>query len=139
MGGKGHIAPHRAAAACLVKGDDYMMWNHIGTGMRIAAGFSVYGTAPRGSLLTKGGLVAGQALILTKPIGTGMVLAANMRGAAKGRWVMEALQSMEQSNGEICMSVSCIACKGWAKLCCVQLVVLRCTHRPASCGRDVLC
>lgn len=35
------------------------------------AGFSVYGSAPRGQLLSKAGLQPGQALILTKPIGTG--------------------------------------------------------------------
>lgn len=35
------------------------------------AGFSVYGSAPRGELLSKAGLQPGQALILTKPIGTG--------------------------------------------------------------------
>lgn len=36
-----------------------------------AAGFSVYGSVPREELLSKAGMLPGQALILTKPLGTG--------------------------------------------------------------------
>jgi hypothetical protein len=52
-----------------------------------AAGFSVEGVVKEDQLLRKGGMNAGEAIILTKPLGTGVLLAAAMRGAARGRWI----------------------------------------------------
>ena len=52
------------------------------------AGFSVTGTAKEGSLMSTGAMQEGQALVLTKPLGTGTIMAASMRRKAKGRWVM---------------------------------------------------
>lgn len=59
----------------------------------------MYGQAKEGQLLTKAGMQTGQALLLTKPLGTGTILAAHMRGGAKGRWVQGAVESMTLSNG----------------------------------------
>ncbi len=37
--------------------------------------------------MRKGSLKPGQSLILTKPLGSGVIFAADMRGQAKGSWV----------------------------------------------------
>ena len=69
-------------------------------GKELALGFAVNGLVDEDlhTVLHKGGLKAGQALILTKAIGTGTLFAAHARTAARGRWVQAALQSMVQSN-----------------------------------------
>ena len=58
-------------------------------------------------MLTKSGLQPGHTLILTKPVGMGVILAGWMRGRAKGRWVTGAIESMLLSNGERITSGGC--------------------------------
>jgi selenide,water dikinase len=41
---------------------------------------------------------AGDRIVLTKPLGTGVILAADMRGLARGTWVQAAQASMLRPN-----------------------------------------
>jgi selenide,water dikinase len=67
---------------------------HSSEGAELAFGLSVNGLIDPQKAWRKSGLKSGDALILTKAIGTGTLLAADMRGKAKGRWVGAAIHSM---------------------------------------------
>ena len=71
---------------------------HSSEGAELAFGLTVNGLIEKDAVLRKGGMHPGDVLILTKPIGTGTLFAADMRGKAKGRWVDGAIQSMLVSN-----------------------------------------
>ncbi|MEZ5851354.1 MAG: selenide, water dikinase SelD [Hyphomicrobiaceae bacterium] len=75
-----------------------LVGGHTTQGDELAAGLFVSGTVAREHLLPKRGLVAGDVLVLTKPLGTGVVLAAAMRGMARAREVAAILAGMRLSN-----------------------------------------
>ncbi len=71
-----------------------LLGGHSAEGRELALGFVVNGALAAGRALGKGGLKEGDALLLTKPLGTGTLLAADMALAARGRWIDNALDCM---------------------------------------------
>ncbi len=72
---------------------------HSSEGAELGFGLSVNGFVLPEALLLKSGIVPGHALVLTKALGTGVLFAANMAGAAAGNWIEDALSAMQQGHG----------------------------------------
>lgn len=87
------VADTAAAAGFVVVG------GHTITDPEPKLGLAVIGTADPGRLLTNAGLRAGQALVLTKPLGIGLVTTALKRGGAPAEAVEAAISAMTTSNG----------------------------------------
>ena len=71
-----------------------LVGGHTSEAAELSFGLSVTGYALPGDLLFKSGLRVGDRLILTKPVGTGVLLAADMRGLARSEWVDAAIDCM---------------------------------------------
>src|SRR2546430_12877984 len=82
--------------------------SHTSEGAELALGFAVNGLVSRAAAIRKGGMRAGDALILTKPIGTGTLLAADMRRKAKARWVDRKSTRLNSSHSQISYAVFCL-------------------------------
>jgi selenide,water dikinase len=75
----------------------------------------VTGLAEPGGLLRKSGLRPGDALVLTKPLGTGIVLAGHMHGLGRAAWLAAAIASMRTSNAaasRVLRASAATACTG---------------------------
>lgn len=71
-----------------------LLGGHTSEGAELTVGLVVNGWVAAGGWASKAGARPGDALILTKALGTGLIFAADMRGAAAGPVVAAALASM---------------------------------------------
>jgi selenide,water dikinase len=82
----------------LARSGTSLVGGHTGEGAEWSIAIAVQGEVEPERVLRKQLTQPGNRLILTKPIGTGVILAANMLAQANGKWVEAALSSMLQSN-----------------------------------------
>ncbi len=87
----GAVEVLNAAGAALVGG-------HSSEGAELTLGFAINGLIDEARALRKSGLRAGDVIIATKPLGTGILFAGDMQYRARSQWIEAALQSMLASN-----------------------------------------
>jgi len=87
----GAIAEFSPMEATLVGG-------HTIEGPRVTIGFSLLAEAQRSAVRLKGGLRPGDVLLLTKPLGTGVLLAAHMQARCRAAWFERLVETMLVSN-----------------------------------------
>lgn len=76
-----------------------LLGGHSSTGPELSVGLAVLGALPRNaSPLLKSALRAGDRLVLTRALGSGVVLAADMQGRAPGAWLCAAHAAMLRGN-----------------------------------------
>ncbi len=103
------------AVAVLNEAGCALVGGHTGEGRELALGFAINGLIDErlASVMRKGGMRAGDVLVLTKPIGTGTLFAAHAQMKAgvvvRGRWIDAALESMQVSNRA---AVPCLVAHG---------------------------
>jgi len=73
-----------------------LVGGHTTEGEQIALGLACNGLVEDSAILHKGGMQPGDALILTQPLGTGTLFAADRQKKAKGRWIEHAIAHMIQ-------------------------------------------
>jgi selenide,water dikinase len=84
--------------ACLDRDGVALVGGHSSEGQDLSLGLSVTGDVVVDKIARKGGLRARDALILTRPLGTGILFAAAMRAKARAVSIDAALAEMRRSN-----------------------------------------
>ena len=72
---------------------------HTSLGDELTIGFTITGLC-EDEPITLAGARVGDALILTKPLGSGVLMAAEMAGLARGEWVLAGFEQMTQGQGQ---------------------------------------
>ena len=97
----------------LEENDCSLIGGHSAEAEQLQFGLAVNGFAAPETILTKSNLKIGDALILTRPLGSGTLLAADMRHQARHEWMDALMQSMLSSNrkaSEISVTHAAHAC-----------------------------
>lgn len=87
-----------AAAEAFADEGAAVVGGHTTLGSELTIGFAVTGIAESEPIGQSGGR-PGDALILTRPLGSGTILAAEMRREANGPWVADCLSEMSRPQG----------------------------------------
>ncbi|WP_170465266.1 selenide, water dikinase SelD [Ruegeria arenilitoris] len=97
---------HRTMAEIMATASDVIrtagaeiVGGHSSMGDEMTIGFTLTGLCDTDPI-TLSGAKPGDVLILTKPLGSGVLMAAEMAGAAKGEWVAAAFAQMVQPQGK---------------------------------------
>jgi len=90
----------RGAVDVLNAHDVPLVGGHSAEGAEMSLGLAVTGVVAGTAMLSKSGLQPGDELLLTKPLGTGVILAGHMRGKVPSDWLGPALDSMNTSNAD---------------------------------------
>ncbi|MFZ3582604.1 selenide, water dikinase SelD [Loktanella sp. DJP18] len=90
------------AHAALTDAGAAIVGGHTSLGAEMTIGFTVTGLCDRDPITLRGAR-PGDALILTKPLGSGVIMAADMAGVAPGGVVAGALDLMAQPQGQASM------------------------------------
>lgn len=85
-----------------------LVGGHTATGPELSIGFTVTGLH-RGTPIGLSGAQAGDHLILTKPVGSGVIFAAEMQGRANGRDVAGALAVMSRPQSDVSACLADVA------------------------------
>ncbi|MFM8604599.1 MAG: selenide, water dikinase SelD [Cyanobium sp.] len=105
----GVISVLEPLGAALVGG--HTLEGRDGAGLGLA--LTVNGRAPAGRFWPKGPLRGGEVLLLSRPIGSGVLFAAAMEGAARPEWIDATLEVLQQSQApllELLAAHGCRAC-----------------------------
>lgn len=87
------------AQTCFTAAGAAIVGGHSSLGSELTIGFTITGLCDKAPI-TLGGARPGDSLILTKPIGTGVIMAAEMAGNARGEWVSAAFDHMSTPQGQ---------------------------------------
>ncbi|MFK7755129.1 MAG: selenide, water dikinase SelD, partial [Sedimentitalea sp.] len=85
-----------SASAVMAEAGAALVGGHSSVGSELTIGFTLTGLCAN-EPITLAGARPGDVLILSKPIGSGVVMAGEMQGRAAGAWVAAALDMMGQS------------------------------------------
>jgi selenide,water dikinase len=92
------LAAMRGARAGLAREGTALVGGHSLLSETFSIGFAVLGKVAPEAVLTKAGLRVGDRLVLTKPLGTGVICAATRAGECPADWTDGVLASMRASN-----------------------------------------